>query len=238
MSLPFHSFTGTSEQLKSVAEPTTVAAVKTQNSEAPAAESAKSSIVEPPAMPVPKPCPDEIIMLDDDSDEEVEVEAEEEEEEEEEEVSNPVAEATDESKLKGFSASSPVEIDDDEDDDEPMSLSELSSSFQKCLNSNEQAKNLEGTDDNPEKESSFLQINPFDYEAARKQAVFGEDLEDDSGPEKDKDPKPSKPSKNAAGAKLDLGLNRVQKNSVTVELPQGKRRHAFPATGNRSATFR
>lgn len=227
MSLPFHSFLGTSEQSKSVAEPTTTTALKTQNSKAPAAESAKSLNVEPPAMPVPKPCPDEIIMLEDDSDDE-----------EEYEESHPVAEATDEPKLKGFSASSPLEIDDDdededEDEDEPMSLSELSSSFQKCLNSNEQAMNL-GETDNPGKQSGFLQIKPFDYEAARKQVVFGEDLEEDSELEDDKDPKPSK----NAGAKLDLGLDRVQKNSGTVELPQGKRRHAFPATGNRSATFR
>lgn len=223
MSLPFHSFLGTSEQLKSVAEPA-VTALKTQNSELPAAESAKSSNVEAPAVPVPKPFrTDEIIMLEDDSDDD---------DEDKDEELPPVAEATDESKLKGFSASSPLEIDDDDDDDEPMSLSELSSSFQKCLNSNEQAMN--GETDNPGNQSDFLQIKPFDYEAARKQVVFGEDLEEDSEPENDKNPKASK----NAGAKLDLGLDRVQKNSGTVELPQGKRRHAFPATGNRSATFR
>lgn len=223
VSLPFHSFLGTSEQLKSVAEPA-VTALKTQNSELPAAESAKSSNVEAPAVPVPKPFrTDEIIMLEDDSDDD---------DEDKDEELPPVAEATDESKLKGFSASSPLEIDDDDDDDEPMSLSELSSSFQKCLNSNEQAMN--GETDNPGNQSDFLQIKPFDYEAARKQVVFGEDLEEDSEPENDKNPKASK----NAGAKLDLGLDRVQKNSGTVELPQGKRRHAFPATGNRSATFR
>lgn len=226
MTLPFHSFLGTSEQLKSVAEPTTVTALKTQNSELPAAESAKSTNVEPPAVPVPKPFPtDEIIMLEDDSDDNVE-----DEDGDEDEELRAVDEATDEPKLKGLSASSPLEIDDD---DEPMSLSELSSSFQKCLNSNEQAMNL-GETDNPGNQSDFLQIKPFDYEAARKEVVFGEDLEEDSEPENDKDPKASK----NAGAKLDLGLDRVQKNSSTVELPQGKRRHAFPATGNRSATFR
>ncbi|KAA0041746.1 hypothetical protein IC582_019774 [Cucumis melo] len=226
VTLPFHSFLGTSEQLKSVAEPTTVTALKTQNSELPAAESAKSTNVEPPAVPVPKPFPtDEIIMLEDDSDDNVE-----DEDGDEDEELRAVDEATDEPKLKGLSASSPLEIDDD---DEPMSLSELSSSFQKCLNSNEQAMNL-GETDNPGNQSDFLQIKPFDYEAARKEVVFGEDLEEDSEPENDKDPKASK----NAGAKLDLGLDRVQKNSSTVELPQGKRRHAFPATGNRSATFR
>lgn len=227
MTLPFHSFLGTSEPLKSVVEPTTMTALKAQNSEAPAAESTKSSNIELPAMPVSKPCPtDEIIMLEDDSDDD---------DEDEDEELHPVAEAaTDEPKLKGFSASSPLEIDDDDDNnDEPISLSELSSSFQKCLNSNEQAMNLQETDDSG-KQSGFLQIQPFDYKAARKQIEFGEDLEEDSKLEDNKDPKASK----NAGAKSDLDLNRVHKNSETVELPQGKRRHAFPATGNRSATFR
>ncbi|XP_022925220.1 protein RRP6-like 2 [Cucurbita moschata] len=237
--LPFHSFSGTSEQSKSVTEPTTMTLLKTQNSEAPAAESTKSSNIEPPVMPVPKPCPEEVILLEDDSDEEFE-----------DEEPHPVAENTDEPKLKGFSANSPLEIDGDgnDDEDEPMSLSELSSSFQKCLNSNEQAMNL-GKTDNPGKQSAFLQIKPFDYDAARKQVVFGEGMAENSEPEDDKAVKPSKnaagankvvkPSKNAAGAKLDLGLDKVEKNSgAAVELPQGKRRHAFPATGNRSATFR
>ncbi|XP_023544636.1 protein RRP6-like 2 [Cucurbita pepo subsp. pepo] len=227
VTLPFHSFLGTSEPLKSVVEPTTMTALKAQNSEAPAAESTKSSNIELPAMPVSKPCPtDEIIMLEDDSDDD---------DEDEDEELHPVAEAaTDEPKLKGFSASSPLEIDDDDDNnDEPISLSELSSSFQKCLNSNEQAMNLQETDDSG-KQSGFLQIQPFDYKAARKQIEFGEDLEEDSKLEDNKDPKASK----NAGAKSDLDLNRVHKNSETVELPQGKRRHAFPATGNRSATFR
>ncbi|CAI9099286.1 OLC1v1036074C1 [Oldenlandia corymbosa var. corymbosa] len=72
----------------------------------------------------------------------------------------------------------------------------------------------------------FLQIEPFDYEAARKQVIFGEDPGRDSGP-----------------GDADHGRNRIDKadkrnSSFPGDLPQGRRRQAFPSSGNRSATFR
>ncbi|XP_050370361.1 protein RRP6-like 2 [Argentina anserina] len=113
-------------------------------------------------------------------------------------------------------------------EDDPMSLSELSSSFKKCFpphNHNRKAREPEKS-----QESGGLQVKPFDYEAARKQVIFGE-----------------KPAKDAGaggeGSMKSLGSRGKKKTTVdgddgSKELPQGRRRQAFPATGNRSATFR
>ncbi|KAF5475765.1 hypothetical protein F2P56_007539 [Juglans regia] len=117
--------------------------------------------------------------------------------------------------------------------DEPMSLSELSSSFQKCFessNQNGKARQVEKS-----QEPGFLQLRPFDYEAARKQVRFGEDkLEElESGSEKG-----LKGRLSSRGKKKGSVTDRTQRDDGTRELAQGMRRQAFPATGNRSATFR
>ncbi|KAG6642846.1 protein RRP6-like 2 isoform X1 [Carya illinoinensis] len=117
--------------------------------------------------------------------------------------------------------------------DEPMSLSELSSSFQKCFESidqNGKARQVEKS-----QEPGFLQLRPFDYEAARKQVRFGEDKveELESGSKKG-----LKGRLGSGGKKKGSATDRTQRDDGTRELAQGMRRQAFPATGNRSATFR
>ncbi|KAG2251650.1 hypothetical protein Bca52824_081786 [Brassica carinata] len=52
-------------------------------------------------------------------------------------------------------------------EDEPMSLSELSTNFKKCFNSMNKSNNKA-------QKPEFLNIEPFDYEAARKEVTFGE----------------------------------------------------------------
>ena len=112
-------------------------------------------------------------------------------------------------------------------EDDPMSLSELSSSFKKCFpphNHNRKAREPEKSQD-----SGGLQVKPFDYEAARKQVIFGQ--------------KPAKDVGAGGEGMKSLGPRAKKKNVVdgddgSNELPQGRRRQAFPATGNRSATFR
>ncbi|KAH9618573.1 hypothetical protein KSS87_003885 [Heliosperma pusillum] len=114
--------------------------------------------------------------------------------------------------------------DDDDDDDEPMSLSDLSTSFQKCLQAKSQDQVTE--EDNNSKETGVLQFKPFDYEAARKQMEFGANTKTtaDSGN-----------NDFNVGKKKGVGSGRSKQDEL---LPQGKRRQAFPASGNRSSTFR
>lgn len=120
-----------------------------------------------------------------------------------------------------------------ENQDEPMSLSDLSTSFQECLqsvNKNKKPGKLEKS----EKPSGFLQVKPFDFEAARKQIRFGEAPNEESvrSDGNQKNPRDSGDKKKTSGG------SQGQKDDGKKELSQGKRRFAFPATGNRSATFR
>lgn len=113
------------------------------------------------------------------------------------------------------------------EEDEPMSVSDLSSSFQKCFPSLDQAMGSKVVDKSRATDGS-LQVQPFDYEAARKQVTFGKSGApvadgDDSVKRKDR-----KKGSGAVGGKED----------GAAEHPQGRRRQAFPASGNRSATFR
>lgn len=111
--------------------------------------------------------------------------------------------------------------------DEPISLSDLSSSFRKCFPSLEQAMGSKVVDKSRPAEAS-IEVKPFDYEAARKQVIFGgqrkvEPVEDDGS------------SKRKERRKGSIA---VGKDDEPSEHPQGRRRQAFPASGNRSATFR
>ncbi|KAG6434093.1 hypothetical protein SASPL_105715 [Salvia splendens] len=111
--------------------------------------------------------------------------------------------------------------------DEPISLSDLSSSFRKCFPSLEQAMGSKVVDKSRPAEAS-IEVKPFDYEAAREKVIFGgqrkvEPVEDDGS------------SKRKERRK---GSTAVGKDDEPSEHPQGRRRQAFPASGNRSATFR
>lgn len=121
-----------------------------------------------------------------------------------------------------------VVLDEDEDDDEgnePISLSELSSSFQKCLQPGNQDQASKQKKDS--EETCSLQFKPFDYEAARKEVNFQGVAQ--------------KESKSGDNDNNRFGKKKVvtdrSKNDEEL-LPQGKRRQAFPASGNRSATFK
>ncbi|KAH6826496.1 Polynucleotidyl transferase [Perilla frutescens var. hirtella] len=110
------------------------------------------------------------------------------------------------------------------EEDEPMSLSELSSSFQKCFPSLDQAMSSKVVD-----KSRPLEVQPFDYEAARKHVKFGKDAAAEPMVDGDGSLKRRERRKGSAAAGKDDGAS---------EHPQGRRRQAFPASGNRSATFR
>lgn len=116
------------------------------------------------------------------------------------------------------------------DKEAPMSLSDLSSSFQQCFQSANQ--NRKARQVGRSQEFIGLQLKPFDYEDARKQVIFGEHSKergtdiDNGGNIRD-----SKGKK-----KSDKG--RPAKHDESGEFAQGRRRKAFPATGNRSSTFR
>lgn len=111
--------------------------------------------------------------------------------------------------------------------EEPMSLSDLSSSFRQCFDSDDQKRKVRQVD--KPRESIGLQLKPFDYEAARKQVVFEENSKElGLGERSRRDLKVKKKSDKSCAPKDD----------ETGEFAQGRRRKAFPATGNRSSTFR
>ncbi|KAK9698315.1 hypothetical protein RND81_08G095500 [Saponaria officinalis] len=112
----------------------------------------------------------------------------------------------------------------DDDDDEPMSLSDLSSSFQKCLQDVNQDQIC--NKDDRSKDTGALHFKPFDYEAARKQIQLGETTMRKTG---------TGDGDNSMGKKKSAVCGRNKQDEL---LPQGKRRQAFPASGNRSSTFR
>lgn len=119
----------------------------------------------------------------------------------------------------------------EEDKEEgPMSLSELSSSFQKCLQAANDSRKSRHADKSPEPQGLMQQqLKPFDYEEARKEIQFDK-----------------KPSKERSDNDSKADSRRGRKGSATqqgqgdngTEFRQGRRRQAFPASGNRSSTFR
>ncbi|XP_071911912.1 protein RRP6-like 2 isoform X2 [Coffea arabica] len=116
---------------------------------------------------------------------------------------------------------STMDMEEGEGED-TMSLSDLSSSFQKCLPSINRVRDGKLVE-KPQECAGLLQFKPFDYEAAKKQVIFRED--------------PS-PKAEDSRSRLTKGDKKSQKEDGTRDLPQGRRRQAFPASGNRTATFR
>ncbi|XP_062113570.1 protein RRP6-like 2 [Humulus lupulus] len=114
---------------------------------------------------------------------------------------------------------SSLKIDKEE---EPMSLSDLSSSFQQCFQ-DRKAKQVDRT-----QISGGLQLEPFDYEAARKQVLFGE--------KNTKEHRKGGVGNSKGKKKSDK--SRASNDEELGDFSQGRRRKAFPASGNRSSTFR
>ncbi|GKV48109.1 hypothetical protein SLEP1_g54944 [Rubroshorea leprosula] len=116
-------------------------------------------------------------------------------------------------------------------EDEPVSLSDLSSSFQKCFQSINQNKK-HGKVKKSQEPSNLLQLKSFDYEAARKQVKFGDNAKEESEAQGE-----TRKSLHGSARKKGSDSSRVEKDGGTGEFQQGRRRQAFPASGNRSATF-
>lgn len=114
------------------------------------------------------------------------------------------------------------------DEDEPVSLSDLSSSFQKCFQSNQNKKGsaVKKSDES----ANLLQVKPFDYEAATQQVKFGD-------VDRKSERSENRASQRDSARKKGSAADRV-KDDGAGDFQQGKRRQAFPATGNRSASFR
>ncbi|KAK2451240.1 hypothetical protein P8452_14456 [Trifolium repens] len=198
VTLPFHSFSGSSDKANTVFETPSVA----------------SDQQKPVSDPVSTSPLDEIIMLETDT-------GAEEDAEQNNNLENP-----NEHREKNSSASS-------SDEDEPTSLSELSSNFQKCFQSNKQ-NNKTGKPKKTEQASGLLQLTPFDYEAAMNHVKFGEKKKDPSS--QNCDGRAEK--KDSGGKKRSSTIGEGQPSDLTKQFQQGRRRAAFPASGNRSATFR
>lgn len=121
-----------------------------------------------------------------------------------------------------------------DDGDEAMSLGDLSSSFQNCFKSISETRKAKQPM-KPEESGGFLELKPFDYESARKQLWLGAEPDAEMG-EKSEGGRKSRASKGDKKKSSVLGESRKDEESGGFQ--QGRRRHTFPASGNRSATFR
>ncbi|WVZ15230.1 hypothetical protein V8G54_012796 [Vigna mungo] len=197
VSLPFHTFLGSSEKSEPTVETPCVA----------------SEMLEPPkpvsdivsASPL-----DEIIMLESDTG----------------------AESMELNNLENYNVSMEKNsgvFTSKKEDKEPVSLMELSSNFKKCFHSNDQ-KNKTRQHRKTEQSSGVVQLKAFDYEAARKHVEFGEHTKHASSRDCGE--------VEVSDSKQRSTIGQEQASDSTKQLQQGKRRQAFPASGNRSATFR
>lgn len=167
----------------------------------------------PVSDPVSTFAPEEIIMLETDTGAEDDIEQD-----------NNLENSNEHTK-KNFSAST-------SDEDEPKSLSELSSNFQKCFQANNQ-NNKTRKPKKTEQASGLLQLTPFDYEAAMNHVKFGERKKDPSSQNCD-----GRVEKEGSGGKKKRSTIGEAEPSEPKQFQQGRRRQAFPSSGNRSATFR
>jgi exosome complex exonuclease RRP6 len=118
------------------------------------------------------------------------------------------------------------------DGEEPVSLADLSMSFQKCFPSGNQNKKTAEVKKSGEP-SGGLKLKPFDYTTALRSG------EDPAGRLKVGSAKNQRGVLDSVGTiKSSSPGAKMQKDDETGEYRQGRRRQAFPATGNRSATFR
>lgn len=229
VNLPFHSYTGSSghsdSKVKEVAKPQETSH-HGEPSSLPATGSISQEIifleddsdVEEPIKAESRSAENDIILVDDDSDDEAEP------------VNANLSPADDDQLVHREDNVSESLMEKDKDNDEPMSLSDLSSSFKKCFQSTEETRKTKQLQKGSGSES-VLQLKPFDYEEARKHVRFGEDRSGTMGAEGDKIRADKGSRKKNSG-----GESRESERSGGFQ--QGRRRQAFPASGNRSATFR
>ncbi|KAE9465746.1 hypothetical protein C3L33_02357, partial [Rhododendron williamsianum] len=206
VNLPFHSFVPRDETLQLVVEEPAKVSQRLLHEE-PSSIQAQSSSLE------------DVILL-----EEKEEDNDEEEEEEEEGGANVEKSTTIETKNKQLET---------DDGDETMSLGDLSSSFQNCFKSISETRKAKQPV-KPRESGGFLELKPFDYESARKQAWLGNEQDAEMG-EKSEGGRKSRAGKADKKKSSTVGKSRNDEESGGFQ--QGRRRQAFPASGNRSATF-
>ncbi|ONK68872.1 uncharacterized protein A4U43_C05F16920 [Asparagus officinalis] len=107
--------------------------------------------------------------------------------------------------------------------EKPISLSDLSSSFQQCFQSISE-KNRRPSQENEVR----IQVKPFDYAAARRNIEFGGVEEHFKDAELDNNPSESTEKRKGSDKGRSSGEERVR----------GLRRQAFPASGNRSTSYK
>lgn len=116
--------------------------------------------------------------------------------------------------------------------DEPMSPSDLSSSFEKCFQSlNERMDSQQKQKPSQEPTVNF-NLKPFDYSAARKNLMLSKIGEDEAKTEDNK--KTFLDSKQKPKAAM-YGKDIFDEQSRGSQQP--RRRQAFPPSGNRSTTY-
>ncbi|KAK7267021.1 hypothetical protein RIF29_19685 [Crotalaria pallida] len=202
VNLPFHSFLGSSQESKPAVETPTVASVTSDEQK-------------PVSVPVSTSTLDEIIMLESNTGAEDDMEQNKLENSSEHEEKNSV-----------------MSTSGKQGEGEPVSLLELSSSFQKCFQSNNK-NNKTRSPKKTEQTGGLLQLKPFDYEEAMKHVKFGENKKHASSQSD------GHTEQNGSGSKKKRSTKgQGQTSDLTTQLQQGKRRQAFPASGNRGATFR
>ncbi|KAL8125542.1 protein RRP6-like 1 isoform X1 [Apium graveolens] len=112
--------------------------------------------------------------------------------------------------------------------DETVSLSDLSSSFKKCFQSAQKERKATQVRKSQE---PVQQFKPFDYEAARKQAGFGDNrrrnIKEDG----------ENRTKHTENMKNNLIKAHTEGGEESGGFQLGRRRQAFPPTATRSATF-
>lgn len=161
----------------------------------------------------------DIIMLDDDSDMEQDTR-----------IGEPERDDSKTTNVNRDDKSSGTALETDKVE-EPVSLSDLSTSSQKRFqSSNQNRRTAEGKESG--ESISVLKLKPFDYTAALR---FGDGPTENLKVGNDKNQRDVRVS--VGKIKSSPGVP-VQKDDETGEFREGRRRQAFPATGNRSATFR
>lgn len=125
----------------------------------------------------------------------------------------------------GSNEVSPLETEEEE----PISLSDLSSSFQQCFQSiNQDRSSYKKSGKQSQENEVKVQVRPFDYAAARKNINFTGVGEHDGDGGLDSN-------------SLDNGEKRRASavgRSNGEERSRGLRRQAFPPSGNRSTTYK
>lgn len=118
--------------------------------------------------------------------------------------------------------------------DVTMSLSDLSSSFKKCLKSTNQMSNGKQAEKSQDSVNA-KQFKPFDYEAARKEITFGDIRGINKGEEGEEN---GKNRRDVGNRKKSSVVGRPEGGEESGGFQLGRRRQAFPSTGNRSASYR